>query len=417
MATLSLLPVELIYCVTSYLDECEIVYFMRTSKHFYSVLRRRVWSTFTFHEYWRDVSNYLAKLADLTREVGTDVLGYHHIKKIEVLTPRNSFGPSQSRKSGFHDILLGLIESGKIDLREIYIRGNGINGWPQIRYDEYDDTGKCNSPSLVFLRRIKEYAQSKSIREFSMNIATSNILSLVEADVVEFRLLTKLSVCMTLDFRRPPEYETTPGQSAHINQGDRYLATLPGVLNQTAELRELRFRANIGRCMEDGPGSIHDPKLAEPLENLQTAIGNLKRLRVLKIGNDESTDCTSEQIFFHPSFFMIPPETCEVVEYYATVSVAWWRKFASHHFSGVKQLKLNITPMGLEGRWWVGGDSVDLRLYSVAVAGLKEFVVDAREFSGADPDRHKYPRDLIDCVKRKNNCSIVELTGTVKRPR
>ncbi|KAF3314104.1 hypothetical protein TWF173_004976 [Orbilia oligospora] len=359
----------------------------------------------------------LAKLADLTREVGTNVLGYHHIKKIEVLTPKNSFGPSQSRKSGFHDILLGLIESGKIDLREIYIRGNGINGWPQIRYDEYDDTGKCNSPSLVFLRRIKEYAQSKSIREFSMNIATSNILSLVEADVVEFRLLTKLSVCMTLDFRRPPEYETTPGQSAHINQGDRYLATLPGVLNQTAELRELRFRANIGRCTEDGPGSIHDPKLAEPLEKLQTAIGNLKRLRVLKIGNDESTDCTSEQIFFHPSFFMIPPETCEVVEYYATVSVVWWRKFASHHFSGVKRLKLNITPMGLEGRWWAGGDSVDLRLYSVAVTGLKEFVMDAREFSGADPDRHKYPRDLIDCVKRKNNCSIVELTGTVKRPR
>ncbi|KAF3183003.1 hypothetical protein TWF788_005805 [Orbilia oligospora] len=411
MATLSLLPVELIYCVIPYLDECEIVYFMRTSKHFYSVLRRRVWSTFTFHEYWRDASNYLAILADLTREVGADVLGYHHIKKIEVLTPRNSFGESQSRRSGFHDILLDLIESGKTDLREIYIRGNGTNRWPQIRDDEYDHTGKCNSPSLVFFRRIKEYAQSKSIREFSMNIATSNILSLVEVDVVELRLLTKLSVCMTLYFKQPQ------GQSAHTNQDNKYLATLPGVLNQTVELRELRFRVDIGSYTEEGLGSIHDPKLAESLEKLQTAIGNLKRLRVLKIGNDESTDCTSEQVFFHPSFFMIPPETCEVVEYYGTVSVAWWWKFASHPFSGVKRLKLNVAPMGLESRWWVGGDSVDLRLHSVAVTGLKEFVVDAREFSETNPDRHKYPRDLIDCIKRKNNCSIIELTGIVKRPR
>ncbi|KAK6512768.1 hypothetical protein TWF506_008935 [Arthrobotrys conoides] len=430
MATLSLLPVELIYHVTSYLDECEVVYFLRTSKHFYSILRRRVWSTFTIHEHWQDASNYLAKLADLTREVGTDALGYRYIKKIEILTPGNSFGRGQSMKSGFHDILLDLIDTGKIELREIYVRANGIYGWPRRIYDDAEHhSGGCIPQRFFFLRRIREYAQSKSIQEFSMGIATDNILSLIEADVLEVSLLTKLSVTMSLG-----------GEAAWNENEDetgrrRYLTMLPGVLTQAAGLRELGFRVEPGIRSTYRPGSVHQKQFSESLNNFQTAVSSLKRLRVLKIGNDGNRVKPQDQVLFHPSFFLYPPENCKVLEYSATVSVAWWRQFASHPFAGVEHLKLNIIPMErlgpvqwIDDRDWeysgfidrtLGLDEEitkgpvnewDFRLYSVAMRGLKKLTLDlANPGSERYPQLRGYPRDLVDCIKRENNCSILEV--------
>ncbi|KAK6336676.1 hypothetical protein TWF718_009469 [Orbilia javanica] len=424
MATLSLLPVELIYYITYFLDECEIVYFLRTSKHFYSILRRRVWSTLTFHEYWTNVRDYLATLATLTHEVGTDALGYRYIKKIEVLTPRISFRFSHSSKSGFLDLVLGLIDAGKIDLREVYIKGNGKFHWPRSRYTGHgiiEDAEK----QFIFLHRLKEYSRSKSIQEFSMNIVTTDLFSLLEMDALSPRVITKLSVNMDLD--KKPHYCPQNGMETWA---DEYLAILPKFLTDAVELRELRLitRADGGRVYD---GSIYHPRLSEPLRDLQTALDSLTRLRVFKIGTDDSTKCLVYEttkchhpIFFHPSFLAIPPRGCEVVEYCATVSVAWWRQFASQSFPGVEELKLNTLPMGLRKRGWMGEwNSLDLaqydqfttdeeamngpvqdwdfRLNSVAVNGLRKFTVDME-----DPESRGYPRDLVDCIKSGNKCSV-----------
>ncbi|KAK6507451.1 hypothetical protein TWF481_005883 [Arthrobotrys musiformis] len=437
MTTLSLLPVELIYHITSYLDECEVVYLLRTSKHFYSVLRRRVWSTFTIREHWADVCNYLAKLADLTREVGADVLGYQHIHKIEVLTPFPSFTKGQSMLSGFHEILLGLIEQGKIDLRHVYIRGNGRFAWPRCLLDDSERrVRKGDSQELFFLQRVKDYSWSKTIQELSMNVATSNLLTLVESDALNLSVLTKLTV--EIDLGGVGCWNDSLGERC-TSEAEEYLTKLPGIFAQTVELRELSFCTNILSWSTYDASWVRNERFPEWLRDLQIAFDNLKKLKVLKIGNDQYENRTCYQVFFHPSFFVRPPENCKVVEYCSTVSVAWWRLFASHPFTGVKSLKLNLRPLDPEATWWDGHESVteirryllkddeesingrvtgwDFRLNTVAVTGLKDFTVDMehpqkRTKKHLDVNEKRgYPRDLIDCISQRNNCSVRIIGG------
>ncbi|KAK6525627.1 hypothetical protein TWF281_010681 [Arthrobotrys megalospora] len=439
MPSLSKLPVELLHLIISNLRRNDVTSFLRTSKHFYSAIRPWVWSTFTIDEYshrsYNDECKYFFSLVDLTREVGTDALGYKYIKKIRILSPAQTFVDAPSKQSGFHTVLLDLIESGKIDLQEVYIQGNGIYWWPISWTLPWAFHMPRTVPEeYLFLRRLKKYSESKSVNEFSMGLATGDILALIKADTLNLSIFTKLTICIDL----VTTYETISsafnewgkGDDHHFvpDQCDEYLTMLPQVLTQAVELKELRLGMKT-RFYE--PVSIYGPKLSEPLKALQTTISGMKRLRLLSIGNEDGKRFSfSDGILFHPSFFVAPPENCKVVEYCATVSVAWWRQFASHSFPGVEELKLNISSMKSASRRWMGESDEgypgirrseserdeeatkgliknwDFRLGSVAVTGLKKFQMHT-DIGWREEKKDEYPRDLADCIRRENtHCSV-----------
>ncbi|KAF3179867.1 hypothetical protein TWF788_006870 [Orbilia oligospora] len=412
MTSLSNLVPELLDHILFYLRKREILSLLRTCKYLHSVCLPYRWSKLTLYDTIEpdydefSICNELSKhrvwrLADATDKFGVDALGYKYIKKIKILAPETTFSiESRTVKNGFQRLLGDLIESGKINLREVALRDANRDPIPP-------------EADFGLLHLIKKYSESKSPGEFSMTLQTESLPPLLRTGALNPTVLTKLRVIHHLHggtFSR--EWREFHGRlSIHIEDNiiDE-IEALTQLLSGTVNLRELWIQADSRRYE---PGSIHS--LTAPLKAFQTALDGLKRLQKLVIGS--VTYSSDSAVFFHPSFFLAPPENCKTLQYGCTASISWWRKFAAHPLPGVENLRLGLSPMTLISNRWVDdkedeealqqlipGEPIDLQwrkkfyIGDVAVRGLKKFTLDPEYYLGQDTD----PMDLEACIYRRN---------------
>ncbi|RVD81550.1 uncharacterized protein DFL_009410 [Arthrobotrys flagrans] len=79
--------------------------------------------------------------------------------------------------------------------------------------------------------------------------------------------------------------------------------------------------------------------LSAELEQLQQAFTNLIHLEYLDIGS----------IFFHPSFFLIPPESVKSLHLAHSGSITWWRQLALYKPQTLKILSITA-PSSMQGK-------------------------------------------------------------------
>ncbi|KAF3169831.1 hypothetical protein TWF225_004676 [Orbilia oligospora] len=412
MTSLSNLIPELLDSILFYLRKRDILSLLRTCKYLHSVCLPYRWSRLTLYDTttpnYDDFSIYnepskrrVWRLADTTDEFGVDALGYKYIKKIKILAPQTTFSiESRTVKNGFQRLLGDLIESGKINLREVALR---------------DDNRHPIPPDVDFslLHRIKKYSESKSPGEFSMALQTETLPPLLRTGALSLTVLTKLRVIQHLQGGTFSEEWGEFHESLSIHIEDNIIdeiEALTQLLSGAVNLRELCIQPESLRYE---PGSIHS--LAEPLKNLQTAFDGLKRLQKLVIGS--VTYSSDSAVFFHPSFFIAPPENCKTLQYGCTASIAWWRKFAAHPLPGVENLRLSLSQMTLISSQWIddredeealqqiipGGPintqcRTKFHIGDVAVRGLKKFTFDPEYYLDQATD----PIDLEACIYRRN---------------
>ncbi|KAF3135385.1 hypothetical protein TWF594_008447 [Orbilia oligospora] len=366
MTSLSNLIPELLDPILFYLRKRDILSLLRTCKYLHSVClpiynepsKRRVW-----------------RLADTTDEFGVDALGYKYIKKIKILAPQTTFSiESRTVKNGFQRLLGDLIESGKINLREVALR---------------DDNRHPIPPDVDFslLHRIKKYSESKSPGEFSMALQTETLPPLLRTGALSLTVLTKLRVIQHLQGGTFSEEWGEFHESLSIHIEDNIIdeiEALTQLLSGAVNLRELCIQPESLRYE---PGSIHS--LAEPLKDLQTALDGLKRLQKLVIGS--VTYSSDSAVFFHPSFFIAPPENCKTLQYGCTASIAWWRKFAAHPLPGVENLRLSLSPMTLISSQWIDDNEDEEALQQITPGEPINIQYQATD-----------PMDLEACIYRRN---------------
>ncbi|EGX47536.1 hypothetical protein AOL_s00083g345 [Orbilia oligospora ATCC 24927] len=412
MTSLSNLIPELLDPILFYLRKRDILSLLRTCKYLHSVCLPYIWSRLTLYDtitpdddefsIYNELSKHRVwRLADTTDEFGVDALGYKYIKKIKILAPETTFSiKSRTVKNGFQRLLEDLIKSGKINLREVALR----------------DANKYPIPPDVdfsLLHRIKKYSESKSPGEFSMTLHTESLPPLLRTGALNLTVLTKLRAVHHLQGGTFSEEWREFHESLSIHIEDNIIdeiEALTQLLSGAVNLKELWIRPESRRYE---PGSIHS--LTEPLKGLQTALDGLKRLEKLVIG--PATYPSDSAVFFHPSFFIAPPENCKTLQYGCTASIAWWRKFAAHPLPGVENLRLGLSPMTLIGNRWVDdkedeevlqqlipGESISGRwrtkfyIGDVAVRGLKKFTLDPEYYIDEATD----PMDLEACIYRRN---------------
>ncbi|KAF3088574.1 hypothetical protein TWF103_000952 [Orbilia oligospora] len=341
MTSLSNLIPELLDPILFYLRKRDILSLLRTCKYLHSVCLPYRWSRLTLYDTttpnYDDFSIYnepskrrVWRLADTTDEFGVDALGYKYIKKIKILAPQTTFSiESRTVKNGFQRLLGDLTESGKINLREVALR---------------DDNRHPIPPDVDFMiQHLQGGTFSEEWGEFHESLSIhieDNIIDEIEA-------LTQL---------------------------------LSGAVN----LRELCIQPESLRYE---PGSIHS--LAEPLKDLQTALDGLKRLQKLVIGS--VTYSSDSAVFFHPSFFIAPPENCKTLQYGCTASIAWWRKFAAHPLPGVENLRLSLSPMTLISSQWIDDNEDEEALQQITPGEPINIQYQATD-----------PIDLEACIYRRN---------------
>ncbi|KAK6520572.1 hypothetical protein TWF506_000825 [Arthrobotrys conoides] len=411
MSSLGNLIPELLNSILFYLPTNDILSLLRTNKYLHSVCLPYIWFKLTLYDnstpddYEFSIYNPLIKrrlwrLVETTDEFGVDALGYKFIKKLKILAPEVTLSiENRTVENGFQKLLGDLIESGKISLREVSLRDSN-------RYPIPPDV------SFGLLHQIKKYSESKSPSEFSMKVQTEKLPPFVQTGALNPSVLTKLQLTLHLQSATFSEAWERYHGTLSIQVKDNILEeieALTQLLSGAVNLKELWIQPETNGY-EPGPIS----ELTEPLQNLQTAFDGLKRLRQLTIGSDEYS--TGSAIFFHPSFFVAPPENCKVLQYGSTVSIGWWRKFAAHPLTKVEDLTLCLSPMTLLSRRWIdakedeealepdlssqGQTDRKTKLYigDVAVRGLKVFTVGTAYYENLVAN----PRDLEACIYRRN---------------
>ncbi|KAK6528047.1 hypothetical protein TWF281_009304 [Arthrobotrys megalospora] len=405
MPSLNNLAPELLESIFIHLQRRDIVSLLKTCRYLHRIGIQQLWATFFVAYYGDSIYSYrddgevkLRQLAELTKELGPDALGYKYISKIIFNETWTTFLKNADSR-GFQKILGELIRAGKTKLREVRL----------LRCD-YDPTRP--EYDTGFLLQLKKYSESKSTNEFSMEVESGNISPFVKANVFNPLVLTKLEIRVSLgdsseDVNLYPRSERRVTRLSEDPSDD--ITTLALLFAQAINLRRLSLQTDTFRYK---PRPIASPELSEPLTHLQNSINGLKRLQVLGIGG---TGTLHDGIVFHPSFFVTPPENCKVVKYGGQVSIAWWRRFAACPFTGVEELHIYPALVPLTyGRWYSSPQDEDAAramgyretwhfwLGDVAMTGLKKLVINDILEAGTRSRPHIRPRDLKDCLYRRN---------------
>ncbi|KAK6352034.1 hypothetical protein TWF718_005183 [Orbilia javanica] len=361
---------ELCYEVIQYLGPADIFSLLLTCKLFYPVCYQSLWST--LHLYSKphrlDRGRVCHKLVRLINTRGIDKVGIEHVKTILLhrysLTCTNGFV-----QSGLIHILEDLLASGKLDLKHL-----------ELRYNLSWHTDAEKEELFGFLRHLREYSQKKQPNEFSMAL-TANPISLEPALDANFLDMEKIiTLELEVDWRykdcdndeRQDVYiGAGPGvwedsDSDHTDPGDsmddlddeeqwlRSTSDQPGALeggcspnlqvdtsqyntrlagifthlfSRTTDLQFLTIRSVC-----DSRRRYTDFKLSPPLKTLQSTIRNLPKLRTLEIRGK----------FFHPSFFIAPPDSARSVTYDGVLSNKWLRGFRECSFANVTHLNIKF---------------------------------------------------------------------------
>ncbi|KAK6361820.1 hypothetical protein TWF730_005535 [Orbilia blumenaviensis] len=223
---------------------------------------------------------------------------------------------------------------------------------------------------LASLHDLKEYSESRSAQEFGILLQSNVVYSLPQ--LVDLPKVTKL----TLGLLVLPRSEYSVGQGI-----EDFTKVLKGSVNLTFLSWE-GDAAVSRRC--------HISEIWGPLQKLQAAFAELRRLSELKI----------RRYLFHPSFFLTPPENVRALSLDCIASEDWWRSFATCPLTSVETLSINYitgcdSSSGLRG--FLKNERPifnTIELGGVAVRSLKSF--------SCNRPQTNIPLDLKDCILCNN---------------
>ncbi|KAK6496746.1 hypothetical protein TWF481_001734 [Arthrobotrys musiformis] len=371
LSPLESLPQELLSAIIVHFEPETKIAFLRTSKRLYHATRPHIWHTLKAPRTRSRKDNptkyttTLYKLANIAKEIGVENMGFGYVKKLvfrsgDVVRHSLMFGSSDPALEGLLGIVNELLVEGKMDLQEVELY--------------WDDINCASGEAARFFNILKEYKklnlpQKPSIgAKMTSYFPTSKPLPSFPIGSLALECITKLQLGFPGYPNSEVELRSTPvSRSTPDIVGDIELLT--NTLRGTHYLRNLSL--SWKDYVTDTPASVLElPQLKE----LQDAITDLKNLYSLTLSG----------YLFHPSFFVIPPENTKVLMIKQEVSIAWWRKFAEHPFTGLEALCVSTGHAGTASTsQWLSGDDEEMVFYgspdfefllgSVGIKGLKRF--------------------------------------------
>ncbi|KAF3181455.1 hypothetical protein EYR41_004898 [Orbilia oligospora] len=199
--------------------------------------------------------------------------------------------------------------------------------------------------------------------------------------------------------------EWPPGDTKYIGErNDRIgieMARLASLLPELPNLEVFSWRDLSDMILTVGcfPTFMlpEKPFLSFPEERkkLQIAFSGMRKLVELKFYN----------LFFDPSFFVIPPENTRKLVIGIEMSDDWWRQFAKCQMPSIRELEIDI----VDHRSRLRQLSSDFIIGDVTITGLEKLsVICGDEF---------IPPDLRECVARRNEAYLPQYIREKARER
>ncbi|KAF3310281.1 hypothetical protein TWF173_009870 [Orbilia oligospora] len=424
--TLASIP-ELLYSILEYLEQGDTYSLLLTCQRIYPIAYKHLWKTIRLYNRGRP------RMVEPGAFPGFDMRFFHSMaiehedhmcrnlaNAIDKLGPQNT-GLSLTRKLVFAPDSLhscnAFYKSSLMSYIEAFMQ-QGILNLNCIELNFSISIGNEIEKEAIswFLTHLREYSKSKTPEEFS--IILTSPLDVVMARMIDVEKITELNLNINWtnssgnalqhdNFDIPagqedsdeyqhlepqPPSDGSRGSDAEFRRRGRrdrsqfnkqLTERLTALLLRASNLRSLTIRT----VMTDSERSINiryvDLKLSKPLQTLQNAFYSLSKLRKLSLHDK----------FFHPSFFITPPDSATEVNYSGLFSNRWLQAFKKCPFTGVKKLSLHITRDVGNKKLWCHNDFNVSPLGDVAVSGLTECSI---------IDEMDTAPDLVQCIFRKN---------------
>ncbi|KAK6529592.1 hypothetical protein TWF281_008763 [Arthrobotrys megalospora] len=430
LLTLGAIP-ELFHEILEYLEQGDTFSLLLTCRTLYPNAYKRLWKTIRLYNKPRTaysnpsvyVDPYLNQLLPYAVPLEKGFLCYKLMSIFNTLGPQNT-GLALTRKLELHETSLhgtnGFLKSSLIHHVEAFLASGGLNlNCIELHFNINVNSDKEKEAISWFLTHLKEYSKSKQPDEFS--IILTSPLDVVMARMIDVEKVTILNLninwrnssgnAYTPDDMNVPDdeydsdsYEDLEPQSDHSDDernsvgGSRYRdydrETFHRDITQWNYQLADRLTALLSRCisltsltlrsvLEFDDTRFVDFKLSKPLHDLQTAFNSLPKLRILKF----------RHTFFHPSYFIPPPESTTVVSYAGLLSNSWFQSFKKYPFTNVKDLSINITKDTANKRLWCRNDFKVRPLGDIAISGLTKCDI---------TDEMDTAPDLAKCILIKN---------------
>ncbi|KAK6532990.1 hypothetical protein TWF281_007156 [Arthrobotrys megalospora] len=289
--------------------------------------------------------------------------GWDHTKRMAI------YGPTLLYRTDFAKMLTGLIESGCLKPRYVYINlcGSDCRDYGFFTSNPYDYDAHAD-----FLLALKSYAGPDSSNiSFAIRGSHRPLIILEQEGLRYFRseLLTFLDLTITL---------STEGLEWRKSQ----ISTTVEYLKTTRNLRSLSLSCRAIQGLNT-MAKIYLKDISEELAEFQSAVKNLAKLRKLRIVDSA----------FYPGFFLTPPDGIRAL-YYQDYAVTrnWWLELSETPLPNLEWLKLRTREIP-PGPWQPGCH--DLTLESFACKSLKYFNIGKKDFSTG-------PRNLVTRVMESN---------------
>ncbi|EGX50981.1 hypothetical protein AOL_s00054g717 [Orbilia oligospora ATCC 24927] len=387
------IPLELLSEIIGFLDmRSDMISLLQTSKTMYYGTYPHFWRTFepVFQDGAKECD--LEKLLTITNEKGVNAMGFNHIKEIRFFSGHmrsslrrlyvgeaacaarrqyDKFFPGE-----LFDIFSDKLASGEMTLRRVRLH--------------LVEAGCASESALNFLRVLKEYSKSNRL---SIDATTDmcnrcTYARCLQIDAFALECFTHLQLPFLSSASLTTEHDTI-----------EEIEVVVKILQLTKSLKQLELMGNKHAMDCDFPIS----KLPQ-LEDLQNAVTNLKYLKCLKVLG----------LIFHPSFFLIPPDSVTKLGLTQIVSISWWRKFAQCPLVNVTELKMKASYLGArtsrEPSRWLGEDDKEAneakdKNYKFFLGGLA--MQNLRKFVSRRPYFY-WPEDFWDLLHERNKGIAIE---------
>ncbi|KAK6522949.1 hypothetical protein TWF281_002376 [Arthrobotrys megalospora] len=355
---------EVLYLILQYLKSGDIAALLRTCKALYPTCYAQLWSSINV------TGLHASRIVDLIEKRGAENLGFEHTRYLRLIL------------ASWHKPVAELLGVGKLNPRVVAV---------QMQCGDLEQTYRYSLEETSGLSELLKYSKSKSSKDFGIHLKAEIIRDIPR--LFDLKKITRYELYVYVR-----ESESRQPWSSYDPPIDRQIQELAGLLSQLVNLKYFSWDTYI--CDYEY-FDLSDPRISKELENLQAAFTNMRYLETLVIS----------AYFFHPSFFLTPPESVRTLELGGNLSPSWWRKFAACPLTNVEGLSIGSPgyPQYFKMHRFTGTEEAEqkineLILKDVAITSLKFFNLDAHkpQFGGSSKSTY-LPADLAKCIFRRNS--------------
>ncbi|KAK6334358.1 hypothetical protein TWF730_003571 [Orbilia blumenaviensis] len=420
LAGLGIIP-ELLYEVLGYLEAPDIFALLLTCRAFYPVCHKHLWSTIRLIHRPEKPYDICSKLVHILQTSGSQNPGLKYTKNlhIDMTGLLNTKGFS---RDSLRCCIETLLKTPGLQLSRVELHYD-LYTWCQKTSKYRSNRGMIYAMPVVIgmeedlehpdiyrsLQDLRDYSEAQKSEDFS--VAVTGALDTVIVRMMDAEKITFLNLginwgrnlCRILErapFNEPQSEDDTDSyrdlEFSRIDEGDnddyRYR---PAYHRDTCQWN-MQIAMHLTQLLAQGTNLktliLHtfsvqpyrryvDFKMLGALKRLQITIASLPKLETLEILDD----------FFHPSFFVIPPESTISVTYQGLFSDVWYKRLKGCPLTNVQVLKINHRPdQGSKSRW-CRTDFRSEQIRDVKVCGLRRFEVEGVR-----------RLDLIQCILKRN---------------